>query len=84
MNEDFYARCSRCDAIVAVQDITSCGYHETDCLCQFCWKDHWMRHTSDTADVTKSLCWAEQVMLTPSERWLRRTRPGQGATGRSV
>lgn len=66
MDEDFYVRCSRCNAIVAVQDASSCGYHETDCLCQFCWKDHWMRYPSEEGEDTVSTCWAEQIMLTPT------------------
>lgn len=64
MNEDFYVRCSRCDAIVALQDSTSCGFHHTSVLCQHCWKHHWAtyKHAAEALHVPGPNCWAEDVL----------------------
>jgi len=57
MIEPTMVRCTRCSALVALQDATRCGHHETDPLCTFCWKDHLIRAEPSL------LCWGEVGVL---------------------
>ena len=47
-------RCARCSALVALQDATRCGQHDTEPLCGFCWKHH-----LETSCTSFSQCWGE-------------------------
>jgi len=62
MMEPTMIRCSRCSALVALQDATRCGRHDTEPLCGFCWNHHREARNSDipggvALDVSR--CWAE-------------------------
>ena len=58
MNEPIMVRCARCSALIAIQDAARCEIHETDPLCPFCWKDHWMRHEDDDVPGWRK-CWTQ-------------------------
>lgn len=60
-------RCSRCDALVAFLDAVRCEYHETDPLCQYCWKHHVLTRNVEHARL-QDQCWA----MTPLEITWRR------------
>lgn len=62
MNEPTLIRCTRCSALVALQDATLCGFHQTDPLCTFCWKHHVESHATALAQAGAPVtvrCWAE-------------------------
>lgn len=66
MLEPTMVRCARCSALIALQDATRCGRHETEPLCGFCWTHH--RETRRAESVHARLfntleCWAEVGVL---------------------
>ena len=61
MREPVFIRCARCDALVPLIDASRCQIHQTDPLCTFCWKDHWMRHEGDNVPEWET-CWAEAAL----------------------
>ena len=38
--EPIMVRCYRCDALIGLPDASACEVHDTDALCQHCWKHH--------------------------------------------
>lgn len=59
--EPVMIRCARCSALVAIQDASRCGAHDTDPMCGFCWRHHTETHDAARKIVTglPGRCWAE-------------------------
>lgn len=64
--EPILVRCSRCDALVAVNDAAACGRHETAVLCHHCWT----HHIASQANINQRLsCWAQSGLMLWRDPW---------------
>lgn len=60
MKEPVLVRCSRCDALVALQDGGACETHDTGCLCPYCWKHH-VRVSEQSGNGDP--CWSNRPVI---------------------
>ena len=69
MKEPMLMRCSRCDGLVAAQDSTRCGYHETDPLCSYCWKHHLRTHERAAGVLRGVLNCRPEALIASRDGW---------------